>query len=487
MDAIAPETSLAPVAPPSMTEKVTMPAQPSSSPVAQVTLDYPERLTRIAQALPQAQSNPQARVQLADDIAAHDKDSQALGRNQKPQWGKVIANLLSRNYNEALKWYNGGGVVEEEARDLNNNQYFRQKNERGITGVVLDANGRQLSAKELDELNKRGGIFTSTDDKVLKTAPWVNGKYNAELANNGMTSQLQLATNDAYNAARIAGGANANIDEQLRLSGGLKNVLNHISGLPKDRREKIYGYVSRLNQLGGSAGKTTETGLSVQAGGQQGENRNVGLSAGGAGGGEGVPPTTGKIGGAIGASTSAGTQTGASGRSGATTSESSNRMMQEQQSLQTAIMQELQGVITSPAQFQDFMRLQSLNASNEAAYRNIPAHVKPPTWKDVSTTDPFAGGANSMIANNVDQQRNNALMAAWSRELYKSQREMAKTGKQIDIDKLAEDFSKSKVFEAINNTYKYKMMSNLEGRHIMPPKGSLMVNNRNEVGVSPGD
>ena len=485
MEAIAPERTDAPVVPPTMVEKVT-PAGPGPNAIANVTLDYPERFRNIVKALPVAANSPEARVQLAQDISAHDSESKSYHPNQQPQWGKVVANLLSRNYNEALKWYNGGGVVEEEARDINNNQYFREKNDRGITGRVKDSSGKELTPSQIKELETKGGIFTLTDDKSLKTLPWVNGKYNAEIANNGLTSQLQLATNDAYNAARTAGGANHNIDEQLKLAGGLKGVLDHIATLPPERRQKLYGYVSRLNQIGSTQGKTNEIGLNVNAGGSQTAGNTVGANVGGAGGGEGVPPTTGKLGAAIGASGSATTQGGVSGREGSTATNSSNAMLQEQQTLQTAILQELQGVIR-PEQFGSFLRLQSLNSANDESYKNIPAHVKPPTWKDVASTDPLAGGAEAMIANRVDQQRNNALMAAWSKQLFIAQREAAKTGKQFDLDKLSDEFQKSKVFDAINNTYKYKMQSHIQGRSVMPPKGSLMVNNRNEIGTSPGD
>ena len=485
MEAIAPEKTDAPVVPPTMVEKVT-PAGLGPNAIANVTLEYPERFVNIVKAMPAAANSPEARVQLAQDISAHDSESKSYHPNQQPQWGKVVANLLSRNYNEALKWYNGGGVVEEEARDINNNQYFREKNDRGITGRIKDSTGKELTPAQVKELEGKGGIFTLTDEKSLKTLPWVNGKYNAEIANNGLTSQLQLATNDAYNAARTAGGANHNIDEQLKLAGGLKSVLDHIATLPPERRQKLYGYVSRLNQIGSSQGKTNEAGLNVNAGGSQTAGNTVGANVGGAGGGEGVPPTTGKLGAAIGASGSATTQGGVSGREGSTATNSSNAMLQEQQTLQTAILQELQGVI-KPEQFGSFLRLQSLNSANDESYKNIPAHVKPPTWKDVASTDPLAGGAEAMIANRVDQQRNNALMAAWSKQLYAAQREAAKTGKQFDMDKLSDEFQKSKVFDAINNTYKYKMQSHIEGRHVMPPKGSLMVNNRNEIGTSPGE
>lgn len=483
---LAPDQQNAPVIPPTMVEKVTPAVQPGANAVANVTLEYPERFTRITQNIPAAAQDPKARIQLAEDIASHDAESRSLNANQQPQWGKVLANLLSRNYNEALKWYNGGGETEEEARDMNGNLYYKVKNERGFTGKILGQDLKPLDANKVKELEQRGGVFTLTDDKNLKTLPWINGKYNAQLANQGLTSQLQLATNDAYNAARTAGGANQNIDEQLKLTGGLKSVLNHISTLPAERRQTLFGYISRLNQIANSSGTSAEGRVNANVGGSQTAGNTAGLSAGGAGGGEGVPPTTGKIGGAIGASGSATNQQGVSGGLSGGQTTSANAMLQEQQNLQSAIMQELQGVI-KPEQFSSFMRLQALNAANEDAYKNIPAHVKPPTWKDVSTTDPYAGGAEAMLANRVDQQRNNALMAAWSKELYKAQRDVAKTGKAIDMDKLAEDFQKSQIFEAINNTYKYKLQSNLEGRHVMPPKGALMVNNRNEIGRSPGE
>ena len=484
-NAIAPDQTMTGAVSP-MVETVT-PAAQGANPVANVTLEYPKRFVDIVKNTNNAAQSPEARVQLAQDIAAHDNESKAYHPNEQPQWGKVVANLLSRNYNEALKWYNGGGVVEEEARDINNNQYFREKNDRGITGRIKDSTGKELTPTQIKELEGKGGVFTLNDEKSLKTLPWINGQYNADMANKGLTSPLQLATNDAYNSARTAGGANHNIDEQLKLAGGLKGVLNHIATLPPERRQKLYGYVSRLNQIGSSAGKTNEAGLNVNAGGSQTAGNTAGLNVGGAGaGGEGVPPTTGKAGVGIGASGSATTQGGVSGREGNVATNSSNAMLQEQQTLQSAILQELQGVI-KPEQFSSFLRLQALNSANDEAYKNIPAHVKPPTWKDVASTDPLAGGAEAMIANRVDQQRNNALLAAWSKELYAAQREMAKTGKQFDLDKLSEGFQKSKVFEAINNTYKYKMQSNLEGRHVMPPKGTLMVNNRNEVGTSPGE
>lgn len=474
-----------------MVETIT-PADPNNqSSIAKVTLDYPTRFKEIVADVPNA-STPEARMRIASNVAAHEEETKQYRPNQSTQWDKVLVNVLSRNYNEALKWYNGGGVKEKEARDINNNLYYKEENELGVTGRIKEGlTGRVLTSKEVAALSQRGGIFTDTDTKAMQTLPWVQGKYNAELANKGLTTQLQLATNDAYNSARTAGSANLNIDEQLNLASRLKPVLNYISTLPEDQRKRLLGYVSRLNQLGNTTGTQQESGLNVNAGGQQTVGANIGGNIGtGASSVDGGPPAVGgklNAAGSIGANTSATTQAGASGRQAVTGTASRNEMLQEQQNLERAIFQELQGVIKNPAEFQAFVRLNALNSANDLAYKNIPENVKPPTWNTVPDTDPYLGGADAMIANRVNQQRNNALLAAWSRELLASQREMAKTGKTFDQGQLADNFQKSEIFQAINNTFQHKMKSQLEGRSILPPKGSLMVNGRNQIVLSPGD
>lgn len=489
MDAVTPKSNEA-IAPPGMIERVTPPANPGPNAVANVTLEYPERFKQVVQDVSSVQQ-PESRVRLAQAIVEQDKENEVYRPNQKTQWDKVLVNVLSRNYNEALKWFNGGGVKEEEARDMNNNLFFKEVNELGFTGRIRDGRtGKLLGNNEMKALDSRGGVFTQNDDKALKTLPWQNGQYNSRLANNGLTSALQLATNDAYNAARTAGSSNQNIDEQLQLTQGLRPTLDYISKLPADRRQKLLGYISRLNQIGQTSGTSAESARGAQAGTQQQVGGSAGVGIGGSGVGEGgIAPTgvAGRLSGNVGANTSAGAQTGVTGReqTGATTGASSS--LQEQQNLQSAIMQELQGVIKGPEQFQQFMRLQSLNAANDAALQNIPAHALPPTWNSVPGTDAMVAGADSLIANRVNQQRNNALMAAWTKELFNAQREMAKTGKVFDKEELSNKFMGSDVFKAINNTFEYKMKSQLAGRQILPPKGELMVNNRNEIKTSPGE
>lgn len=445
---------------------------------------YDDRFNSMLADVSTAPTDPQSRVRLADAISAQNKDAEVYRPNQQPQWGKVLINVLSGDYNEAYKWYNGGGVKEVEARDLNNNVYFKEENELGATGRYKDNKGRLLGNKEIEELNARGGVITKNDQTVLQTAPWVNGKYNAELTNRDLTSRLHLATNSAFNSARLAGGANQNIEEQLKIASSMRGVLDHISGLPAERRQKLLGYVSRLNQIGSSLGTTAERRLNTNIGTGTSEtlSGNVGVGGGGAagaGGPGGVAPR-GALDAGLGASNTGTTQSGASGGATNVGTTGQNKMLQEQQNLERAINQELQGVITGPAQFQQFMRLQALNASNYAAYNGVPTDALPPTWNLVPETDIYAGGADRMIANLVNQQRNNALLAAWSKTLMQSMRDM-RTGKANDIGLVAENFQNSELFNAINNTYKYKMDSQLSGKLVKPPPGTKMVNRRNEV------
>lgn len=480
-----------PIAPPQMIETVTPGV--GTRPVANITLDYPPRFAEIVKDVQQAES-PDARLRIADNVAAHDTESKEYRPNQKTQWDKVLVNILSRNYNEALKWYNGGGVKEEKAVDALGNLFYKETNDLGFTGQIKDANGKYLTPAQRDALFKRGGIITGNDQDAIQTAGWSNSQNISKLAAQGLANPLRLAQADAYQAARTAGSANDNIDEQLKLSTGLSGVLDHIATLPPERRQKILGYVNRLNQINTSKGTTTEKGMSGTAGGQStvgntaGVQGSVGAGKAGAEGAGIAPPGMGiSAGGSLGASGSATSYGSATGREASTAQASRAALDQESQTLQSAIMEELQGVIKSGQQFSDFMRLQALNAANDQSYKEIPEHVKPPTWRDVSDTDPLMGGSKAMQVNRINQQRNNALMAAWSKELYKAQRKAAQSGESTDLQELADNFQKSQVFEAINNTYGAKMKSFETGVRVLPPKGALMVNKRNEIGRSPGE
>jgi hypothetical protein len=158
---------------------------------------------------------------------------------------------------------------------------------------------------------------------------------------------------------------------------------------------------------------------------------------------------------------------------------SASNSMQEQQTLASAIMGQLQGVM-GPEGFKDFLRLHSLNEDNETELRKIPDGVKPPGYENIPATDPYMGGAEAMITNRIKQQANNALLAAYTKGLYQAQREALKTGESFDLGKVKEDFQSSPVYKAILNTYNDRLNAHL-GKERKLKLDDLIVDQSNRV------
>ena len=451
--------------------------------------DLPERAQSISTGMKKvasSQASPEDRLKFAQEVDTHTKESSTYNPNQKPQWGKMFVAAISDNWNDVYKYYNGGATKEEEAKDINGNTYWKETNEIGYTGVLKDAHGRSLSGKQKEDLVSRGGVYTKSDETALKSLPWVNGKYNSELINKGLTSQLDVTTNAAYNAARTAGSSNHNIDEQIYLAKKNRNVLDYFSKLSSDDRARVLGNINRYNTI--NTNKSNETNKAVGANASDLKtlsntaNANIGIGGAGQEGGAGVPPpgTKGSLGVGMGASGVGQTNVGANAREANASSASSGQTLQEQQNLQSAIMQVMQGVIKTPQEFQDFARLQALNSANEENAGKVPDFVKPAGYVDLTKTDVYTGGADALLMNRVQQQRNNALMAAWSAQLYKAAKDTIGTGKVVDRDTLSKEFAASPLYQAINNTYEDKLHVHLkgQGKH---PKGTLMVNESNQL------
>jgi len=201
-----------PVAGVTVTTPVTVTDAPAATPNT-TAADMPPRAQQIIAGV--ASGDPKQKLEAVKLMNQQDTETADYHPNLQPQWGKMFISALQGNYSDAYKYYNGGAQREEEARDVNNNRYYKQFNELGATGVVKDTKGNVLSPKQMKELDAKGGIISDSDLKVLQTAPWVNGKTNSTLANNALITPLTRATNDAYNAANLAGAANKNADEQI--------------------------------------------------------------------------------------------------------------------------------------------------------------------------------------------------------------------------------------------------------------------------------
>jgi hypothetical protein len=473
-----------------------IPANPGENFVAPVTVnpnetkfqDLPVRAQEISSGLNKVASGtatPEDRIKFADNVNSHDKESDQYHPNSKPQWGAMFFSAMDNNWNDVYKYYNGGKTREERARDLQGNTYWKGYNEIGDNGSIKDSKGRELSSKEKEAINAQGGIISASDKDTIRTAPWINGQTNIALANRGITDQLNVTTNAAYNAARNASASNFNIDEQLHLAKKNRHVLDYIATLPSDTRAALLGNINKYNTINSS--KSNERNKAIGASGSDltsvGNTANIDAKLGAKGQPGGIAPPEGSssgVGGGMGASGTAQTTNSANARDATAASASSGQTLQNQQNLQSAIMEVMQGVIKTPQEFQDFARLQSLNARNEADAANVPDFVKPAGFVNVTGTDIYTGGTDAVIMNRVQHQRNNALMAAWSSELMKAARKVAGTGQLIDRDSLSKQFAESPLYQAINNTYDEKMNIHLkgQGKH---PKGTLMVNESNQL------
>ena len=464
-----------------VTTPVTVTDAPAATPNV-TAADMPPRAQQIIAGV--ASADPRQKLEAVKLMNQQDADTAEYHPNLQPQWGKMLISALQGNYGDAYKYYNGGAQREEEARDLNNNRYYKQYNELGATGVVKDTKGNVLNPNQMKELDAKGGIISDSDLKVLQTAPWVNGRANSILANNALMAQVPVALNGAYQAANLAGAANKNVDEQIEIlqtNPGVQKILDHISGQSADKRQKILGLVNQYKTISANTGSTTEKRGGATGGIQNtGTNTsNVGGSLSGGVGGQtvdGAVAPGAQVGGKAGisASDTSMVQGGVSVGQGVGTSASNANTLQEQQNVRTLIERELQGVISNPKDFDNYLRVQALDAQNKAAIAGVPANSMPPGYTNVTESDLQLGGTKAIIANRVEQAKNNALLAAWSNELFKATRDAAKTGALIDLNNIANQFQQSDIFKAINNTYAHRMSLEL-GQPSTLKSGDLVV------------
>jgi len=451
--------------------------QPPDLPVQPNVPELPKELWKIDKVLTTGGTN-QDRQDVASHITKVNSETKDYHPNMQPQWGGVVASLLSRNYMGALRYYNGGPIVEESAKDVNGNEYYKSYNMNGDINVVKDKTGKELSAKEKQDLIAKGGLVTKSDRDAMLGINWKNPQANAEMARLGLATTLNTAYVNANNAAQTATSSNNNLEEQIALSKKIPHVLDYISKLPEKDRARILGIVNQYNTVNQQAGKQQEKALGANANANQQVGSTLGLGAN-----AGLPG--GSLGGNVnvGSSATAGTNVGANARAteGATTS--AGTTVQVQQNLERALLQELQGAIKDPAELRDLLRIQSLNAANDDAYKSIPKEAQPPGWELIPETDVLAGGRNAMMTNRVAQQKNNALMVEWNKEVYRAQRDAAKSGEQVDINDLREKFAKSDVYKAINNTFLNKLEFHLTGQARKPEKGSLIVDRANKIHI----
>jgi len=475
---IPPNGQLSPVVPGGVTNSAVAPVEAgvAPQPVEDVTVttppadsgnnvefkDLPERAQKIIISAKSGDS-----IGATDEVNKHVSESVDYHPNMQPQVGKMIFSAIAGRWGDVYKYYNGGATREEEAKTPSGQIVYKVFNEVGPTGQYKDyKTGKLLSPTQTKALIDAGGVISASDERALKTSTWKNAITSSELANKGFASQVEAARTSAYAAANEASASNRNIEEQIGLAKRIPHVLDYVSQLPSERRQKLLGYISRFNTNSKALNQANEKGGAVNTGNAQNANARIGS-------GDTTP-----MGGNVGFGGSA--QSGVSNRENNSVSNANSNVLQEQQNLERAIIQELQGVIKPGQQFNDFVRLQSLNAQNELAMKNIPSTAKPPGWQEVPETDPFTGGTEAMIKNRAIQQANNALMTAYSTEIFRAQRTAAKTGQQADIKEIQDKFANSDMFKAIRNTYTDRFNKHL-GRGGSLKKGDLIVDQNHNI------
>ena len=444
---------------------VTPPAAGQQSGVASVTLDYDPNFKHIVQNA--VSPTPEGNKKMADIVQSRMKESEAEDPNKQMQLGKMMISLLQGRVGEAYKWYNGGGITYDEGRDVSGNPVWVGRTERGKTTEFLDWETKKpLSREQRQEIIKRGGVTTENDIRAERSANWQIAQNAMQRAAQGFESELNAARATARAAANEGNASNQNIDQEIDLAIGLKNVLGHISQMDPAKRQQLLGYANRYNTNSAAARASSEKAGGASVGAQQ----QGGLSLGGAvipGGGEGGK--TGKAGFGYSAGQSQ------SVREGETNAEAASRenTLQTQQGLQEAIMKEMQGAIKTPEEFNNFMRLIALNQINNASNQDIPASAQPPGWRKPAPADLFTGGLDSLLENRYTQQANNALIASYNNELYKAQKEAANTGKITSTEEVINKMKNSDMVQGVLNYAKDRIYMTT-GRGNPVEKGALI-------------
>ena len=446
------------------------PAEGATNPVASVQLDYDPGFKEIARNV--IAPTPEGNQKTADIIKTRTKEADVEDPNRAMQAGKMFISLLQGKVGEAYKWYNGGGVTYDEGRDVKGNPVWVGRTERGKTTEFLDwETKRPLTAQERKAIIDRGGITTESDLRAERSASWQIAQSAMINASKGFESQLIASRTTAMAAANEGTASNKNIDQEIGLALKLKNVLNTIATMDPQQRQAIMGYANRYKTNSENLRKNAET----RGGVTVGDQTQVGGGLQG-----GVAPPGGSTGAGANANLSAGQQVSVSGAQANAEARGRENTVQEQQTLQNAIMQASLGSIKTPQEFAEFMRLIDLNQANNASNQNIPPDVQPPGFRKIPPADIFTGGVDTLLENRYSQQANNALIAAYNTELYKAQKEMADTGKVISTQEIYNRFKDSDMAIGSVNYARDKIYK-MTGRGEKLKKGELVYRKNGKV------
>lgn len=408
--------------------------------------------------------------------------------NTHTDWLHLGMAFLGGNGNEMLKAWNGGPTYNEAAYHPSLGKFIRQRNQRGETGRVFTAEGKELTPEEIKDLNDSGGLISKADQSALQT-----GTYKGQAAiKEKFSTALAAPVAEAY-AKSYAVGKQGTVlrDDITQLnsiaqSEHMQPVFNAIAKLDPKQRQDLFGKISaQATSTTGTSGQL-ETGKTANAQISKNAQNTFGGSTG-VGGKAGATPEGGiapKLGLDISGSLSRGTQTnaGATERVGTAEGQTSSSANTVQTNVLSEINKYVQGAITKPEQFRDLQRFVQLNGMIGETQSKMQQDVMgfAPGTKQLAPVEAMMNGTQDIQKYANDSLRNNALNVSWNAFLANEIHGNLKTISQETIDTLQKKFESTKIYKAIQRTY--DLNNNLiDGKKVEHQEGMIYVDKNNRL------
>jgi len=409
--------------------------------------------------------------------------------NTQMQILPMLGAFFGGNAKEALRYYNGGPVRQEEAFHPTLGRFIQERNMNGVTGRIFDTRGNELSPQEIEKIDRSGGLMSESNKAAMYTGTFQGASAAQKTLMTGMNSRVADAYANAVDTAKKGSVLSETLENQRRILTNKDNQawLNALSSLPVQDRQKLFGFIS--SQSGVSTGKTEEASArqGAQVGGQESLTRNIsgdiglGGRAGGGEAGAGVAPPKVGLGVSGGQSKTSGTQFSATAGTGATEAATQSQQEQVQKNVQSEIRRILQGKIENAQQFQDLTNLALL----EGQINQINASIKPenqaPGVREPIQADSTMSGPMVGVLNSMNTQRNIALNSSFANYMAQAIHKTIGSTEQKTDQEWREEFQKSQTYKAINNTYDQKMDAVRNNRKFVPEEGAVYVNKNNRL------
>jgi len=389
--------------------------------------------------------------------------------NTQAQWGSVVANLLSRNYVEALNSYNGGKTKWEEGRAANGEKFYKEYNANGYTGRMADVDKNLLGNDQQNIVeNQMGGVITGRDNTSLNSGLFAGMKASELSRITGLSAPVVASMQNAYQTSQVASRMNSALLERDKLT--VKTpVLDIVSKMPSDIRAGIFGF--KTGQKSSATGETTGEAKtkSVSSTETKGGTANIGGEAGS----KGRNPAVGGSAGVSASDTKQGTSSENKNVEAGTTSSSSAA---GQEDVQSKIMRYVQANTKPGEEYNNVMRWIQLTQMVNQSNQELKSKERAPGVVDVADTELGVTSRESSFENSINLQRNNAMESAWS-SFIANQVRLGNQNKGADA--LREQFQNSNTYKGIANKYDH-LINNVKTKSDNPVKeGSIHVNERN--------